>query len=432
MKKKKSLVALVAVFLVVVIGVTFAYFNSNAIFENQFNLGNYNVVTQEIFTSPDDWSPGDTTPKTLIATNNGTITAAVRVSMEEEWTDSNDDEIDSSLIPNNAVILNYTSPSQWTKVGDYYYYNYSLGAGESTTSLIESVTLNPVLNNVTCVEENGVQTCTSNIQGLAGAHYTLTFTIETIQYDKYEEVWGVNLNIGESPSANITLPVGRTVNNLQVGDEICIEGTTTECFNFIRYDGNDVVMLAKYNLNVGDKAKGTETNLQDSDAIGYSNDVTDTYGEVAFSAANYWYDSGNDTIFSKYGTWATNNVFDTDYMTVPNFSGNGYATTGYSIVYYVNQYKNILTGYGAPIKSARLLTYTEATDQSIGCALTGEEIGTCPISFITSTTFWLGSAHDCGVGIWHIYTTGGFVDEHYTNDIYAGVRPVIVIAKSDM
>ena len=427
MKKKKSLIALAAIFVVVAVGVTFAYFNSSAIFENQFNLGNYNIVTQEVFTSPSDWSPGDTTTKTLIARNNGTIPAAVRVKYEEEWTDSNGDEI--SNVPNNAVILNYTTPSSWTyNSGDgYYYYNYSLDAGGQTTSLIDSVTLNSNLNNTSCVEENGVQTCTSDAQGLAGATYTLTFTIETCQYDKYQEVWNVNLNI--SSGVTITLPNGRTKDNLQVGDEVCINGSTDECFNFIRYDNNDVVLLSKYNLNVGDKAKGTATNLQDSDVVGFDASAANTYGEVAFASTNYWYDGSN--LKSKYGNaWNTNDVYDSDYVTAPDFSNAGYDTTGYSIAYYVEQYKTLLVGYGAPIKSARLLTYGEATDSSIGCDLSNN---TCTNnSFIFNTSFWLGSAHDCNVGIFNIVTGGVFDDEVYSADYAYGVRPVIIISKSDM
>ena len=95
-------------------------------------------------------------------------------------------------------------------------------------------------------------------------------------------------------------------------------------------------------------------------------------------------------------------------------------------------FKFLFFRYGANIKSARLLTYSEATDSSIGCTLTSAEEGTCPETFIVNTSFWLGSAHDCGVGIWQIYTTGGFKDENYSNDTYTGVRPVIVMSKSDM
>ena len=44
------------------------------------------------------------------------------------------------------------------------------------------------------------------------------------------------------------LPEGKTKDNLQVGDEICIK---SECFNFIGYDGNNIKMLSKWNLKVG-------------------------------------------------------------------------------------------------------------------------------------------------------------------------------------
>ena len=224
MKNKKSFVAIVLVLLIAVVGVTFAYFDSSATFENQFNIGNYNVVTQEVFTSPSDWSPGDTTPKTLIARNNGTINAAVRVKYEEAWTDLNGDEINN--IPNDAVILNFTTPSKWTYDANdgYYYYNYYLKSGEATTSLIDSVTLNSNLNSASCVEENGVQTCTSDTQGLAGATYTLTFTIETIQYDKYESIWNTNIEIVEDNSLYTLMVSDVTTSNY--GQYVNLGGTS--------------------------------------------------------------------------------------------------------------------------------------------------------------------------------------------------------------
>ena len=56
----------------------------------------------------------------------------------------------------------------WTKVGDYYYYNYKLAPGESTTSFLESVTFNSKTKlDDTCVttEENGVKTLTCSSSG---------------------------------------------------------------------------------------------------------------------------------------------------------------------------------------------------------------------------------------------------------------------------
>ena len=435
MKKKKSLVAIAAVFLVAVIGGTLAYFNSSAIFENQFNLGNYNIVTQEVFTSPSNWSPGDTTPKTITATNNGTINAAVRVKYEEAWTDSNEDEI--SNIPNDAVTINFTTPSKWTynSTDGYYYYNYYLKSGESTSTLTDSVTLNANLNNSSCIEENGVQTCTSNVQGLAGATYTLTFTIETVQYDKYQEVWETNQSITEAPPLIQLMNSERTKDTLEVGDEICINGDTTECFNFIGYDGNNIKMLSKWNLKVGSiydnhyTATGEYTSstpgygLQSTEARGWEDGASTYKGTVGFSELWYW--NGVNGINSKYGNaWLTNNVYDTDYS----------AATGdnYSIAYYVENYKDTLENYGLTVQDARLLTYSEATNSNIGCTY-GDYYGTCPTSgFITNTSFWLGSAARID-GVLVIETDGTLGSHDIPSSTgNCGVRPVIVISKNEI
>ena len=429
MKKKKSLFAIIVVLLILVVGATIAYFNSSTSFNNQFNIGDYNVVVREIFTSPSNWAPGDTTEKKIFAKNEGTVDAAVRIKYEETWTDSNGDEI--TTIPNDAVILNFTTPSNWTKndTDGYYYYNYYLKSGEETTSFIDSVTLNSDLNNTNCVEENGTKTCTSDVQGLAGATYTLTLTIETVQYDRYQEVWNTEQAIGEKPFVQI-MNSERNKDTLQVGDEICINGATQECFNFIGYDGNNIKMLSKWNLKVGNiyDSSGTKTGeysssdtgygLQSSEALGYVEDQT-RYGTVAFSGTNYWYDGS--ALKSKYGSSYPADVYDTDYS---DASG-----TNYSVAYYVEEYKDKLEDYGATINDARLLTYAEATDSSIGCDGSNYR---CPTNgFITNTSFLLGSA--CvDYNLWNVDSYGYFGDGDYSLDLDFGVRPVIVISKSDI
>ena len=655
-KNKKSLVTAVVALVIVVIGVTFALFFSSSTRNNLFNVGNYNVVMNETITSPSNWMPGEQIAKTITATNNGNIQAAFRVKVTESWKDASNNDITSS-VPSGTVTIDFINKHDWVYNEDdgYYYYKWIIEPGDTTSSIISGVTLNAdLMGNATCETVNGNYVCTSNLNGLAGAEYTVTFQKETVDYSKYQQYWDTeqsivayqylytlpegrtvenlqvgdeicvegdttecfnfigydgnnikllskyNLNVGNNiqpgaegvqnslaigynsdsstkvnnywpasvafsetiywnssglkpeygtsypadvydidyneatgnnysvayyvenykntlesygltvndarlltyseatdssigcdssnhscpttgfitntsfwlgstsggnyvwgvfsvrfstdnfdddrysgvrpvivisksevnagtvnKSVSFAYPAGKNKDTLAVGDEVCINGVTTECFNFIKYDGNDVVLLSKYNLNVGPRAKGTATNLQDSNVIGYdaNNENDFNGGEVAFSTSNYWYD-GTSSILSKYGTWSVNNVYDTDYA---DATGNNY-----SIAYYVERYKTLLTGYGANIKSARLLTFAEATDSSIGCTLTSAEEGTCPETFIRNTSFWLGSAHDCGVGIWQIYTTGGFKDEHYSNDITTGVRPVIVMTKSDM
>jgi len=243
----------------------------------------------------------------------------------------------------------------------------------------------------------------------------------------------------------IILPAGKTKDTLTTGDEICIKG---ECFNFLHYEGTndeDIVMLAKWNLKVGYIYNGryektgeyTSTDpgygLQSSEVLGYVSGSGRFNGIVHFSATNYWYDGSG--LKTEYGSSYPTDVYDsTNYKIEPDFSTtcdnstNCWKTPGYSIAYYVEEYKTLLTGYGATIKDARLLTYSEVTDSSIGCDSTNYS---CPTNgFISNTSFWLGSAgwHDA---VWTVGANGRF-DSYTYSDYYFGVRPVIVLSKSNI
>ena len=230
------------------------------------------------------------------------------------------------------------------------------------------------------------------------------------------------------------LPEGKTKDNLQVGDEIC---SRDQCFNFIKYDGqdNDIVMLAKYNLKVGNiyNNSGTKTGEYTSSDTGYGLQSSETRGwvsgntrngTVAFSATNYWYDGSS--LKPEYGTSYPADVYDEQYKGAPGESN-------YSVAYYVDGYKTKLTEYGVTIKDTRLLTYAEAIDSSIGCDSSNYR---CPTNgFITNTTFWLGSAFSNNY-VWFVSSGGAFGDNSigYVNsvDFTFGVRPVIVVSKSNI
>ena len=421
MKKKKSIIGIIALVLVAVVGATFAYYTSNTSFENVFNTGKYKVKVVEEFVSPDNWVPGETIDKTVTAKNEGDVDAAVRISYIEKWETQEGTDI-TDQIDSNPAIINFSNTSDWTLNNGYYYYNYILKPDDVSNSFISGVTLDPALNGVTCTGEGNERTCEAQ-NSIGGAKYKLTITIETAQADKYKEIWNTNVNIEEK--SVVILPIGRTKDNLQVGDEICIEGTTTECFNFIGYEDNDIKMLAKWNLNVGNNPKGEATNLQDSDVKGMKASST-TYGNVAFSATYHWNDNG---LKPKYGSSYPADIYDADYKTEPDFSNAGYNTTGYSIAYYVEEYKDILESYGATIKEARLLKYSEATDASIGCSLSPQA---CPTnSFITNTSYWTSQAQNQSI-LWIIASDGSFGTTTYTYSGAFGVRPVIVISKNNI
>ena len=223
-------------------------------------------------------------------------------------------------------------------------------------------------------------------------------------------------------------------------------------------------MLAKYNLKVGYIYSGrTKTGeytsstpgygLQSSEARGWVNGET-SYGTVAFSATNYWMDGNNlkspynenDTIYYDSNSYsfkyrsddseAFPTIYDSvNYKTEPDFSTtcdstHCFNTPGYSVAYYVDAYKTLLTNNGTIIKNARLLTYDEATDSSIiGCDASN---WSCPTNgFITNTTFWLGSAYG-SYSVWNVISDGRFSRDYFSDVDSTGVRPVVVISKDSI
>ena len=458
MKNKKSLIGIGLLLLVAAVGVTFAYYTSSDSFVNIFNAGKYKVKVVEEFVSPDNWTPGETVPKTVTAKNEGSVDAAVRISYVEKWETLEGTDITAQVNPNPAII-NFSNTNDWILDNGYYYYKFILEPNNTSSSFISGVTLDSSLDSVTCTGEGNERTCEAR-NSASGAKYKLTLTIETAQADKYKSIWGTDVEI--ETKQLIVLPTGRTKDTLEVGDEICIVGATTECFNFYGYDGNDVKLLSKYNLKVGislDTSNGQFVEYTSSDS-GYGlqgSDIKgivigDAYanGGVTFSTTNYWNNNGSPS--SNYpGAYYTGPdtlsnipvVYDESYDDAPgeyrvNENGEIRADTNpnYSIAYFVKNYKNILESYGVTIADARLMTVAEVVDDSIGCRILDDGYSTfCPTtgnsSFITGTSYWLGNA-DSSLQVAYVFSGGNFgTYNHYIGDAL-GVRPVIVISKNDM
>ena len=249
----------------------------------------------------------------------------------------------------------------------------------------------------------------------------------------------------ETQTSPIILPTGKTKDNLEVGDIIKIKN---EEFNFIRYDNEDIVMLAKYNLKVGGIYTGAGNSdeqftkigeytpqdegygLQSSEARGCITEDT-SYGLVPFSANMYWEVGG--TPKSDYpGGYYPNVPLLAVYDPI-NYKGAP-GTSNYSVAYYVEQYKDILNSYdGVTVKEARLLKHEEANNDEVGCH--GSPAGSCSTtSFIANTSFWLQSCYSSGyVGFVFNNKKNNnvtFAAEQYNRAAWLGVRPVIVISKS--
>ena len=253
MKKRKNLIILAVIALVGIFGVTLAYFMNSTSVTNEFNTNPYGTTIVEEFVSPTNWLPGDVTNKTLIVENTGEVDEAVRVSYVETWTSKNGATLSGVQNGNKAAIINFTNVDDYivaTENGvEYRYYKYRLAPNESTTSLLSSVTFNPLINNdniCNTVTDGNVRKiiCSSTGDGYDDATYTLSFTIETVQYDKYKEAWGTNINLYDEKVVDNSVYSNNAISGLRVGSVINPSSYQT---GYSEEDANNVHM--KYEVD---------------------------------------------------------------------------------------------------------------------------------------------------------------------------------------
>ena len=202
--------------------------------------------------------------------------------------------------------------------------------------------------------------------------------------------------------------------------------------NIYNYDSSKIILLAKYNLYVGQNCTSgslctpisTSTNgygLQSVDAKGRvsSSSMIATVPFSGSSTSNgYWYNTSTSAIKTQYGTsYNASNIYDTTYNTAPNYSVafiNNAGNANYSIAYYVEEYINRLGINGI----GRLLTYTEAN------AMTSAQR-------TNEARYWLGSANNNN-SVWSAYSDGSVGSVSFYTNNYHGVRPIIVMDAADI
>ena len=142
-KRKGALFAVLSVFILLAIGGVIAFGSDKSIFSNLFQLPTYTAEYKEEFVSPNDWKTCDETPKTVITTNKSNGKIKVRLSYEEYWRNKeNTANLPLEKDGETLAIINFQNESDWTKRGNWYYYNHELEPNEATNSLLKSVTLN--------------------------------------------------------------------------------------------------------------------------------------------------------------------------------------------------------------------------------------------------------------------------------------------------
>lgn len=164
MKMNKKAAALGGLAAVAVVGGTWAYFNQTAAITNPFSTGSYGGSIVESFnpSEGDNWQPGATVDKEVVAENTGNSPLLVRVKMAETWSRNDQNMIainsekqpdftevkqadaEDGLVESDQTVVwkNLAENGAWTQGEDgYWYYKGQLAPGATTESLLESVTL---------------------------------------------------------------------------------------------------------------------------------------------------------------------------------------------------------------------------------------------------------------------------------------------------
>ena len=313
-----------------------------------------------------------------------------------------------------------------TKPGDYYEFTVDVVNGGSIDAMIDSVVKTPELTTAQAkylkyeiTYQNGESINTKqNIA--AGATTPIKVRLE----------YRNDLSASDLPTTADTLSLSLTLVYVQsdgTGSDVKDNGVLKlatangsldaigtivtigdQQFYTIGTEGDNVKLLAKYNLQVGNVCTSSSsctpienpTGLQDSTMIGYPPDGSyPRYGTTLFSSS------------SQMGT---------------NYSDY----TGSIVEGYVNAYKiKLETNFGVPVIEARLITKDELESNDIGCSSTDNTCSGAP-SFIYETSYWSGSALSTDL-VWFVYSDGFFVSDYYFDADGYGVRPVIIISKSN-
>lgn len=203
MKNKKSLVAILLLVVGGVVGISFAYFSSTTSFVNEFQTLEYGTSVIQNIVSPDNWIPGSTIDKYLKVTNTGNVDAAVKVSYTEKWLSKKGDELPLTQENQPLVQVHWINTDDWIQDGNTYYYKYKLVHGQETSKLFDYIIFNPSTStDLSCVTRTEgdltIRTCGTSEDSYDGATYTITFTIDTVQYNKYTEAWNTDVVILEN------------------------------------------------------------------------------------------------------------------------------------------------------------------------------------------------------------------------------------------
>ena len=325
------------------------------------------------------------------------------------------------------TISNKTTASFSTtlsKPGDFYEFTIDVVNNGSIDAMIDSVTKTPTLTTTQAKYLNYI------VEYQNGEAITTKQLVNKNSFVrlKVKVEFRKDITASDLPTSSETLNLSFTVNYAQAdatGTNVTDNGVKKlatangslddvgtivtigdQQFYTIGTEGDNVKLLAMHNLYVGGTynsgwiAYGEEaTGKQDPNMRGYVSGQTERKGTTAFSSSEQ--------------------------------KGENYSSYEGSIVEgYVNDYKTIIESeYGVEVVEARLITKYELENEKIGCSSADYTCEGAP-EWIYSTSYWSASATDTS-SVWRVYSDADFSCNNYNNDINFGVRPVIIISKSN-
>lgn len=150
MKKKLLILSVLVICIATLAGGTIAYFTSEGRAHNVITTGGVEIELNEWadeakttpFKDVSGVMPGAKVTKIVEVKNTGSAPAWVRVSVDKNVTFA-----DKTVSKDDSFVELNINEDDWTKSGDYYYYNTALAAGDTTEPLFTTVTFDVAMNN---------------------------------------------------------------------------------------------------------------------------------------------------------------------------------------------------------------------------------------------------------------------------------------------
>ena len=385
-KKKSSFKNSAVLLLLIGVGIGYAVISTTLNITGKTTIGksSWDVHFENLVTTTGSVTP---TQAAVIDSGKTNITYEIPLELPGDFYEFTVDVVNDGSI--DAMIENVVkTPELTTEQAKYLKYEITYQNGESiaTKQLLAKETTMPIKVRIEYRKD-----ISNSDFPTASTTLDLSLTLEYIQSD------GTGSSVTNNGMKIVNVVSG---DGTQVGNEVCIKD---ECFYVISSNDTSVTMLAKYNLYVGGE---------------YNNDTWTAYGDEATgkqdSAMLGFIESGQPY------KGVTQLSDDTQ-------KGTNYSDYSGSIVEgYVNNYNNYLITQGVTPIETRLITKDELVN--LGCV----EFNYCTAApeWVYATSYWTGSAYSAR-RLNRVHSDGDFNRSYYYSNDKLGVRPVIIISKSN-